>query len=76
MKMNQKERQDFFNGLGTYLPKQDFIKLIESIGQLELKLTNLRKKAYSIEFAEKRVKTLYLNNPEFKDFIQNLRDEK
>jgi len=74
--MNQKERQDFFNELGKYLPKQDFIKFIEIIGQLELDLTNLRKKLYSIEFAEKRVKTLYLDNKSFTKFIQNLRGDK
>lgn len=71
--MNKKERQDFLNKILGFLPQQKGPEFIEIMTQIEDELTNLRKKAYSIEFAKKRAKTLYLNNPEFMKFIEDLK---
>lgn len=71
-KINKKERIAFYNKLGQYIPKQDYLTLFHIQDQLEDEISDLRKKSHSVEFAKKRVKTFYLNDQEFTKFLINL----
>lgn len=70
--MNKKKREEFYNKIQEGIPNQDYITLIKIQSQLEQKLSDLRKKLYSVEFVEERVKKLYLNNQPFTQFLIKL----